>query len=188
LERLVTAEEDLHFATLMAAAQDGDGAAYTQLLTRAAALLKRYTSSRVDGTAWVDEVVQETLISVHQSRHTFDPSRSFASWMFAIASHRLADHFRRLKRRSEFEEAIEGDWPELPAEDPFVGDDRQAAVELIERLSGRQREVLTLLKLEGLSIREAASRLGMSEGAVKAMAHRAYKALRERRSTENEND
>ncbi len=188
MELLVTDEEDRILAELMSAAQGGDSAQYVQLLTRVSELTKRYVSKRVDEGAWVDEVVQETLISIHESRHTYDPSRSFASWMFAIAHHRVIDHFRKLKRRLELEEDTGGELPDVAIEAFSPDDTREVAARIIATLPPRQRKVVELLKLDGLSVREVASRLKMTEGAVKVMAHRAYESLRKLGRAENENE
>ncbi len=46
----------------------------------------------------VDHAVQDTLISIHQKRHTYDPSRPFEAWLGAIAHHKWIDRLRALKR------------------------------------------------------------------------------------------
>jgi RNA polymerase sigma-70 factor (ECF subfamily) len=58
----------------------------------------------------VEDVVQETLISVHKARHTYDPARPFAPWFYAIASHRVVDVFRRDRRVASREQGSD----ELP--------------------------------------------------------------------------
>src|ERR1051325_1901984 len=59
--------------------------------------------ARLGGVAWIDDVVQETLLTVHRARHTYDPSRPFAPWFYAIAGSRLIDVVRRERRISHRE-------------------------------------------------------------------------------------
>ena len=125
-------------------------------------------------------MVQEVLISVHRARHTYDPSRPFAPWFYAIAAHRLIDVYQRERRVTSREQA--GDV--LPEPVPVRVVDREGDVDMdavraaLASLPARQREIVEGLKLRDESVRELAARLDMSESAVKVTAHRAYQALK----------
>src|SRR5437588_13033441 len=105
-------------SALMRSAQDGDGRAYEALLVRIAALVREFARGRLQRADWLEDVAQETLLSIHRDRHTYDPSRPFLPWMYAIARHRLLDFAARQRRRELREIAAEPDVePQAPAQD-----------------------------------------------------------------------
>lgn len=165
----------------MTSAQDGDRQAYEDLLTRVAALVRGFVRRRVGDIAWADDVVQECLVALHRARHTYDPARPFAPWLYAIAQNRLVDALRAQRRLLLREVHAEKEWPALgqrPEQERHAlsQDLRRAVADLPEN----QRRVIELLKFEDLSVREVAAKLGMSESNVKVTAHRGYRALRRR--------
>lgn len=174
----MTDEQERLSARLMARGQNGDADAYTELLKLLASLARTYVRRRVGDTPWVDDVVQETLVSIHGARHTFDGARSFAAWFYAITSSRMIDAIRRERRIASHE--IGGDTLVEPAPEragrPAL--DPEAVRAAMETLTPKQRRVVDALKFRHETVREAATRLGMSESAVKVTAHRGYRALR----------
>jgi RNA polymerase sigma-70 factor (ECF subfamily) len=171
---------DQRLSEWMRRAQDGDRSAYEALLTELTAYLTRYVRKRLTEPGWVDDVVQETLISIHQNRHTYDPGRSFGSWMHAIALHRLIDLMRKRRRVRAREQLAESGPEGFPsvvdsALHQTVFDSLHRA---LARLSSQQRQVIQLLKWEGFSVKEVAQSTGMSESSVKVSAHRGYRLLR----------
>jgi RNA polymerase sigma-70 factor (ECF subfamily) len=165
---------------LMVASLDGDGVAYDTLLRRLTGHLRayyRYRFARIGhGPTEAEDLLQEVLIAVHTHRHTYDREQPFTPWIHAIARYKFLDYLRRTK--STFK-----DMPLSSAEELTARSD-VAAVEsgldlqqLMSKISSKAREVLQYVKLEGLSVREAAVRSGMSESAVKVAVHRALKAL-----------
>src|SRR5215813_14659529 len=85
-------------ARWMAAAQDGDAAAYASLLSSLLPLLRGFVRGRgVDGSE-VEDVVQEIVILIHRARHTWRADRPFDPWMWAIARNASTDALRRLAR------------------------------------------------------------------------------------------
>jgi RNA polymerase sigma-70 factor (ECF subfamily) len=178
----VTDEQDRLSARLMARAQGGDSEAYTELLTLLASVGRRYVRRRVGGAAWVDDVVQETLLSVHAARHTFTGGRPFAPWFYAIASSRLIDAIRRERRIASREIAdgppVDEAAGALPGPAPRPALDPDAVRAAMLRLTPNQRRVVHALKFRHETVREASERLGMSQTAVKVTAHRGYRALR----------
>jgi len=129
--------------------------------------------------AWVDDAVQETLLSVHRARHTFDPSRPFAPWLYAIAHNRMIDVARRERRIGDREQGADV-LPESAAASsapaPDIDVDRIHAA--LAALPSRQRDVIVGMKFGDESVRQVGARLGMSDSAVKVTAHRGYKVLR----------
>lgn len=166
----------------MRLAQGGDESAYAELLAILTSATQRFARGRAGGVAWIDDVVQETLVSVHKARHTWDPMRPLAPWFYAIAARRLVDVWRRERRVSTRElgqDTLEapapvagggnGDWDEV---------DMTAVFAALSALPARQRDIVEGLKLRDESVRGLAARHQMSESAVKVMAHRGYKRLR----------
>ncbi len=176
----MTQEQESLSAELMRRAQTGDQESYAELLVLLTSVTRQYTRRRSGAVPWVEDVVQETLISVHKARHTYDASRPFAPWFYAIAAHRVVDVYRRERRVSSREQA--GDvLPEaVPARviDREGGADIDAVRAALAALPPRQREIVEGLKLRDESVRDLATRLGMSESAVKVTAHRAYQVLK----------
>lgn len=162
----------------MVAAQGGDSQSYETLLTRVAGLVQAFVRKRAGDTSWCDDVVQESLLAVHRARHTYDPTRPFAPWLYAIVQNRFIDALRRQRRRLlrelQSDAALEFADRAPQERDALLRDVRRA----VSALPDNQRRVIELLKFEDLSVREVAVRLGMSESNVKVTAHRGYRALR----------
>jgi RNA polymerase sigma-70 factor (ECF subfamily) len=158
----------------MRRAQDGDRRAYETLLLEVSGLVRSYVKRRLRASDQTEDIVQDTLLSIHHHRHTYDPARPFGPWMYAIARHRLLDQIARNKRRNETElvaEAIAAPQPRVENSPGFV--DRALA-----QLSNTQREIIHLLKVEGYTVPEISRKTGMSESSVKITAHRGYNKLR----------
>lgn len=168
---------------LMKAAQDGDRAAYRELLGEVAPLLRRRLTRRFPFLPHQDleDLVQDILLAVHAVRATYDPARPFLPWLIAIARNRTADMARRYARRSAREVAVDT-YPETFAEDETNGGgvygDAEALTQAVKALPRGQRVAIELLKLRELSLKEAASVSGMSVTALKVATHRATRALR----------
>lgn len=164
----------------MRRAQEGDQEAYAELLARLATFARRYARGRSGSAPWIDDAVQETLMTVHRVRHTCDTSRAFAPWFYAILSTRLIDVARRERRIAGRETA--GD--HLPERSTVEGDDTRDDIDVdairaaVRALPSRQAEVIDRLKFRDESVRDVAAALGMSQSAVKVTAHRGYKVLR----------
>jgi RNA polymerase sigma-70 factor (ECF subfamily) len=171
---------DLRWSALMAAAQEGDGAAYATLLRECLPLLRAICRARLHNPADMEDAVQDALLTLHRVRHTYDPARPFRPWLAAIAERRALDRGRRLRRAGARETGLD-DAQELGAEGN--AEERLAASRLrdaVAELSPAQRTALHLTKIEQLSLREASTHSGMSVGALKVATHRALHALRKR--------
>jgi RNA polymerase sigma factor (sigma-70 family) len=168
----------------MRAAQDGDKSAYHALLTDIMPLLRAIVQGAWRSPQDVEDIVQDVLLSLHAVRHTYDPSRPFVPWLVTIARRRIADAARRSSSRSAHETTVDV-LPETFSGDETKneqqGSDDQATIRhALAGLSGRQREAVELLKLQGLSLNEAAAITGKSVSALKTNVHRALKALRQK--------
>lgn len=161
----------------MARAQDGDRHAYAALLTEVATLVEQFTRKRVRQADACEEIVQDTLLSIHRDRHTYDPARPFRPWMYAIARHRLLDHLEKQRRWSRGDVVTEVGLVACDHASVHVRAWR-ALQQALAQLSSTQRRVIQMLKLEGCSVAEISQRTGLSVSSVKVTAHRGYKKLR----------
>lgn len=164
----------------MAAAQQGDTAAYEKLLAELLPQMRGFVGNRVFDVGAREDVVQNLFLSIHRARHTYRSELPFTPWVYAVARNAVTDHARQKLRRSEREAPLEAAGePEAP---PMAPEENGLAPELahaLEQLRPAQREAVVLLQIEGLSVAEAAVRAGVSPGALKVRAHRGYRALRE---------
>lgn len=163
----------------MAAGTAGDAAAYGDLLRELAPRLRAYFRRRLaDRPADCEDLVQETLIAIHTRRHTYDPTQPFTAWAHAVARHKLMDWLRRHHRREAQHDPIEDRADLLFADgDQEASDAGRDVLAMLDTLPEKQREPIRLVKLEGLSVAEAAARTGLSASAVKVGVHRGLKAL-----------
>jgi RNA polymerase sigma factor (sigma-70 family) len=174
-------DRETHWAGLMRVAIRGDTQAYHRLLKELAPVLRAMASRGLarhrHGSEDVEDVVQETLLALHLKRGTWDERQPFSPWLYAIARNKLIDSLRRRGRHAYV--GID-DVGELPgSEAPPAELNGMDAERLIARLSGRQREIVVAISIEGASARQVAERLGMTEGAVRVALHRALRALAE---------
>jgi RNA polymerase sigma-70 factor (ECF subfamily) len=168
----------------MVAAQQGDRAAYQALLRDCVPDIIRVARGVGVGPDQVDDVVQETLLTVHRARHTYDPARPFLPWLRAIARRRAIDGLRSRGRQAGREVHDELAYAAHPttdtAADQAIEDTGRARLlgEAVTRLPPRQREALEHLGLAERSLEEAAALTGRTKGALKVNLHRALKTLR----------
>jgi RNA polymerase sigma-70 factor, ECF subfamily len=178
MERQVRSEE-AQWAEWMRAAQSGDSGAYRRLLEALAPFLRSLVRQGFAkaglGAGDVEDVVQETLLAIHLKRQTWDADQLFTPWARAIARNKLIDNLRRRGNRTEV--PVEEFAEVLPAAAPPEELSEREAERLLSVLSGRQREIVQAICVEGASIREAAQRFGVSEGAVRVALHRGLTAL-----------
>jgi RNA polymerase sigma-70 factor (ECF subfamily) len=173
----------LHDLTTRAAC--GQPGAIESLLERIHPMVVRYCRARlgrVSGHYHVaDDVAQEVCIAVVSALPRYrDMGRPFASFVFGIASHKVADALRNAARLAvPTEELPDGpDQQPGPEETVVATLEAQRARALLERLPKHLRELLILRVVTGLSAQETGNVLGMSAGAVRVAQHRALARLR----------
>jgi RNA polymerase sigma-70 factor (ECF subfamily) len=174
------ADRDRELAALLAEAQDGNQVAYEAFLVGASAELRGFLSRRMGNVEAVEDVLQDTLLSIHHARHTYLPGRPVSPWLYAICKHRMTDFYRRHRRIERVEVPAPDDIGARAAAPAAPPDDERGRLvrEALGRLPYKQRHVIELLKVHDLSVKEAAARTGMSESAVKVTAFRGYQTIR----------
>jgi len=159
-------------ARLMGQAQAGDKQAYAALLDECQLWLRRYFGRRV-APGQLDDLVQETLMALHQKLASWDSARAFLPWLAAIARYRWVDYLRRIYRFQETELI-----------DDLMGTDEEPAIaarisleRLFAQLPRPQVRAIELVRIEGLSVSEASKACGQSESLIKVNIHRGLKKL-----------
>ncbi|MCJ2082032.1 sigma-70 family RNA polymerase sigma factor [Methylobacterium sp. J-090] len=174
---------EVSLSAAMQAAQAGDAAAYRDLLRDCVPVISAMARARGVQGAALDDVVQDTLLTVHRARATYDPARPFLPWLRAIAQRRAIDALRRKGRRpQEVHDPLAYEARADPG--PLPGDDaerRARATVLaaaVAHLPDGQREAIEHIALRELSLEEASTLTGRTKGALKVNFHRGLKALR----------
>ena len=121
-------------------------------------------------------MLQEAWLRVHRVRHTYRPGQPLLPWIYAIARCVRVDGYRKRRRIGVREVQVEV-LPDAPVE-AHEPSGLPTFNEIIADLPASQREVLTMLKVNGLSLEEVARATSSSVGSVKQKAFRAYKRLR----------
>ena len=176
---------DLRWSRLMAAAQAGDARAYAELLRECLPLLRAICRARLRDVSDAEDAVQDTLLTIHRARGSYNAARPFRPWLIAIAERRAVDRLRARGRRAGREVPMDAAG-EIASREPGAEAElgaRQDADTLrggIQNLPAAQRTALGLTKIEDLSLAEASHRSGMTVGALKVATHRAIHALRRR--------
>ena len=152
-ESASTSEEaERRRAAWMADAQGGDRRAYERVLADSLPLIRAAARRQGVPLDHIDDVVQETLLTVHRVRHTYDPARSYDAWITAIASRRAIDALRshgRRDRRELHDDFVLDNQPDH-ADAALATEREQEAQRLraaIETLPQGQREAVEQLAL-----------------------------------------
>lgn len=157
---------------------DGDASAYQAFLAEMSTHLRAYFRKRLARLPdEVEDLVQETLLAIHNKRHTYDAGQPLTAWAHAIAKYKLVDLLRRRAGHEALTDPIDDETDFLGAADSAAAEARRDLGKLLDQLPDRQRLPIVHTKLEGLSVTEAAQRTGMSESAIKVGVHRGMKAL-----------
>jgi len=167
------ADDERRWSDLMVAAHRGDSRLYEQLLRELAEVIERYIHSRFGALSFTEDCVQECLLAIHTGRHTYDPRRAFRPWFFTIVRNKTVD----LLRRSYAGESVAPEiLSETLADTAEAPDEQFAAGDVLAQLQPTFRDALTLTKICGYTLAEAAERSGVSESAMKSRVSRAVRA------------
>lgn len=156
----------------------GDAGAYHAFLKDLSGYLRAFLRKRLARLPEdVEDLVQETLIAVHNQRHTYDPSQPLTAWVQAIAKYKWVDLLRRRAACELRNESLDDDLDLGGRDESEAVAARIDVAALLERLPARQRVSIVHMKLHGLSVIETSRLTGMSEAAVKVGVHRGLKTL-----------
>ncbi|WP_416234581.1 sigma-70 family RNA polymerase sigma factor [Lentzea sp. NEAU-D7] len=177
---------DEHVARAVA----GDRAAVERLLGTIRPLIVRYCRARVGSFASADDVAQDVCLAVLTSLPSYrDQGRPFLAFVYGIAAHKVADSFRSFSRNraeavSELPESM--DTAAGPEQRAMQGELSEQMATLLRVLPEKQREIVVLRVMVGLSAEETAEAVGSTPGAVRVAQHRALSRLRKELNTASE--
>ena len=164
----------------MAAYVAGDHAAFAELFRRYAPVLLRLMQHRLRRRQEADDLVQQTFLQLHRSRHDFRKGAALRPWLFTIALNLRFQHFRACGRRRETPLDVDA----IESVDTAVGapqeqfDESREIQAALKKLPSEQRDVIVLHWLAGLPFSDVSRAVGASVNAVKVRAHRGYVSLR----------
>ena len=171
------AKED-RLRALLLAGLAGDAAEYEAFLKELSAHLRAFLRKRLTRLPdEVEDLVQESLIAIHNQRHTYDAGQPLSAWVQAIAKYKLIDFLRRHATHDQLNEPLNDELDVFSSADTEATEARRDLNVLLDALPDKQRLPIQHTKLEGLSVRECARLTGFSESAVKVGVHRGLKAL-----------
>jgi RNA polymerase sigma-70 factor (ECF subfamily) len=173
-----TYESEQRLRELLVRGLAGDALAYHAFLKDLSAHLRAFLRKRlVNMPDEVEDLVQESILAVHNQRHTYDAGQPLTAWVHAIAKYKLVDLFRRRQGREALNDPLDDGREMFSSSDADAAEARRDLVKLLDRLPDRHRLPIVHVKLHGLSVEEAAKITGMSESAIKVGVHRGLKAL-----------
>jgi RNA polymerase sigma-70 factor (ECF subfamily) len=171
-------QTELRLRTLFIQGATGDEAAYRQFLQTTAAHLRAFLRRRLG--SWPDEVedlVQESLLAIHNQRHTYDTDAPLTAWVYAIAKYKLIDWLRRHARRETLNDPLDDENEIFSTADSDAREAQRDLRKVLDLLPEQQRAAIIHTKVDGWSVRETAAALNMSESSVKVAVHRGLKVL-----------
>ncbi len=161
---------------LMVRYQQADEIAARSLIEQLSPQLYRFFAAQLGNPDDASDMLQDAWLRIHRVRHTYRPGEPLLPWVYAIARCVRVDSYRKRRRIAGREIAVEV----LP--EPAVANDDTTDLppfdQIIAELPASQRQVLTMLKVNGLTLEEVAQATSSSVGSVKQKAHRAYERLR----------
>lgn len=177
---------DAEMLALLKGARRGDHAAIDRIYNLYADKVFRYLYARLGQREIAEDLTADVFVRMLQVMPRFEvnlarPVSSFSAWLYRIAGNLLRDHYRRQSHRNHADLAdhldLASDGPAL-AQQIAANEDCHELFGAISLLNEEQQSVVIYRFGEQLSVQEVAGLMGKSEGAVKALQHRALTALR----------
>ena len=125
--------------------------------------------------------MQEILLAIHKTRHTYNADEPFERWMYGLARYKMIDYLRKMTRHTQKEVLTDNleTFLHIPSNSNKEGVPAQDLEEALAQLTKKQRKIINMMKLDGYSTAETAAEMQMSESAVKVAAHRGYKKMQD---------
>lgn len=159
--------------------RDGDNAAGSALIKRHFAALYRFFSSKAGGHG--DDLVQQTFMTCLETMDAYRGESSFRAYLYGVARFQLYDHYRKVRRAAERDFTISSlcDLQTSPSGVPCEHEQLTVLLRALEEVPRQQRVALELTYWKGLSAKEVARVLRISENTVYSRLHRARQYLRQ---------
>jgi RNA polymerase sigma-70 factor (ECF subfamily) len=177
-ERAVYIGIDVSDEELMVLYQQGEERAFQTLYERYSGKLYGYIKKKIANSEQAQDILQQSFLKLHKSRHSYNPKYPFSAWLFTICRHLEIDYFRKHKvemvELTKVENTLEGESfdsvDSINAKKDFLA--------TIEKLSPEQREILSLRYNDGLSFDEISKTLGINASAARKRISRVLNILR----------
>lgn len=181
-ERLARVNDDnARWGAWLAEAQRGDRDAYRRFLEGVTPFVRALARRRSRDDDQAEDVVQDTLITLHRIRHTYTPGRPVKPWIAAIVARRAIDAARRETRiaGTEVDAPLAYETFADPAPNQEESGEAQHLLErMLPSLSPKEKEAIELVKLREMSLADASEHSGQSVAALKVNVHRAIARMR----------
>ncbi len=162
----------------VAALKNGNALAFDELFRLYGKRLYHFSLGYLKSKTDAEEVVQEVFMKIWHNRSSLDPELSFNAYLFKIAYRHIAERFRKINQEKKYLHDIASETLVFTA-DMDERSNYQSLLELVERLiqklPERQKEVIILRRIEGLSVADIADRLDISP---KTVEHHITEALK----------
>jgi RNA polymerase sigma-70 factor (ECF subfamily) len=173
---------------LMLLVQRDDTASFGILLQKHRNVVVQYLSRMVQNHAVAEELAQDVFVRVYRSRHAYEPSAKFTTWLFRITTNVALNHFRderhdhqnvSLDAPTASGKRFEAPDGNRSIEQRLVNEATAKEIrEAISLLPEKQRAAVLMHKYQDMDYNQIAGVLGMSRSAVKALMFRSYERLR----------
>jgi RNA polymerase sigma-70 factor (ECF subfamily) len=155
-----------------------DPAAFAQLYDRHVGRIYRYHLARTGDEQDAQDLTSQTFLAALEGIGSFRGSSTFLGWLFGIASHKVAEHYRRRRDSVPLESAGDLRDPQALPEEVAWQRGRMAAISRALRTIPPDRaEALVLRIFAGMSSAEAGQVMGKSDAAVRMLVHRGLRDL-----------
>ena len=161
-------------------ALNGDEKAYSDFLTEVSVILRAYLAKKIFQSDDREDVLQEILLSIHKARHTYDGIRPVKPWIMAIANYRVNDYLRVYYKKKDNEVTDFDSIASFFEQDVTNSNNFSELESIVNTLPEKQKKIVYMMKIEGYSVKEVSTAMGMSESAIKVSAHRSYKLLKQK--------
>jgi RNA polymerase sigma-70 factor (ECF subfamily) len=157
-----------------------DPGAFAELYDRHVGRIYRYHLARTGDDQDAQDLTSQTFLAALESIDSFRGRSTFLGWLFGIASHKVAEHYRRRRDSLPLESAGDLHDPQALPEDLAWQRGRMAAIsQALRSISPERAEALVLRIFAGMSSAEAGQVMGRSDTAVRMLVHRGLRDLHE---------
>ncbi len=161
----------------------GEKSAFGELVSRHQTAVFNLAYRMLGNRQDAEDVAQETFLAAYRHLGSYDEHRTFKTWLLSIVHHRCVDFLRRRRRHVPLDERLAAK-QDIEAE-AVAGERAERVQQLLQRLSPDDRAVITLRYWEGMSYREMAAVLGVTESSVRNRLYRARRFLAEHLEVED---
>jgi len=176
LEKFLHTEKEL-----LEKLKEGDTFAFEVLFYKYRNKIKGFATKLVPTQIDPDEIVQEVFVKIWLKKECIDPEKNFQSYLFSIAKNLVLDHLKSAVNRKLYfvEEHFQQDLiSEEDAEIQFSADTEERMLSLIQQIPERRREIFCLSRFDGLSYKQIADKLNITENTVDSQIRNSLTFLR----------